>query len=395
MSVAATGGQTSPSPAAAVAGRRRHVRQIDVLRVVAITLVVADHVVGLILPASHVGGALTIVLHSSRNLFFFMTGLVLMVSSGSADRRLSLWRFWRRRFPPILLPYVVWTFIYWSGDSVGWGNTWPPSPSAGGLVRDLLLGWTQLYFLLVTMEFYVVFPLLAWLVRRLHHWHWLLIGCSLACQLLWTGALGYWRGSFPMGVQGLLAHDDIVVFDYQLYFLLGTVVATRLDAVLAFMRRHARGIVALALAGLLVTELGYLLNVVRFGMPPVGAAVEWQPAVVVGSLSVLALTAVVADRMLRGAAADSRRARALARGADLSFGVFLSHVLVLFILVQPAVRERLGLNELPAIVMALVTFLLTILLSGMLSELMRRSPLSRLLTGRARRTGRRALAPSS
>ncbi|HYZ01367.1 MAG TPA: acyltransferase, partial [Candidatus Binatia bacterium] len=72
-------------------------------------------------------------------------------------------------------------------------------------------------------------------------------------------------------------------------------------------------------------------------------------------------------------------------GAEASFGIFLAHVAVLYVLVQPGVRRALGLEALPGFALVVVTFALTVAATWGVVEGLRRTPASRTLTGRPRR----------
>jgi peptidoglycan/LPS O-acetylase OafA/YrhL len=95
--------------AAPVSGR---LDQVDVFRTLTFAAVVAVHTV-----ANTNGGnapladGVVVVLHFTREAFFFLTGLVLAYAN--KDRTVAARRFWRRRVPLVLVPYLVWSFVYW------------------------------------------------------------------------------------------------------------------------------------------------------------------------------------------------------------------------------------------------------------------------------------------
>ncbi|MBO0690895.1 MAG: hypothetical protein J2P40_15145, partial [Candidatus Dormibacteraeota bacterium] len=63
---------------------RAHLYQLDVIRLLTCIGVVAIHTVELILPESRAGGAFEMALHTTRELFFFLTALALTYSTGAA-----------------------------------------------------------------------------------------------------------------------------------------------------------------------------------------------------------------------------------------------------------------------------------------------------------------------
>src|SRR5205823_1735076 len=85
--------------------------------------------------------------------------------------------FWRRRYLLIGVPYLVWSTIYFLAH----GNGLRP----GLLMRQLVTGTAEyhLYFLLVSMQLYLVFPLLRWLLRAAAGRHRLLLAGAVAYQI--------------------------------------------------------------------------------------------------------------------------------------------------------------------------------------------------------------------
>ncbi len=101
-------------------------------------------------------GAVSTVFHTSRELFLLLTALVLTYNYGHRPR-LNTLRFWRRRYWLVVPAYVTWSAIYYAADGNGRGAF----PSA--FLHDLLNAGARyhLYFLLVSMQIYLLFPVLA------------------------------------------------------------------------------------------------------------------------------------------------------------------------------------------------------------------------------------------
>ncbi len=98
-------------------------------------------------------GAVTTVFHTSRELFLLLTALVLTYNYGHRTR-LKAGRFWRRRSGSCCPAYVTWSAIYYAAD----GRSRGAFPSA--FLHDLLNAGARyhLYFLLVSMQIYLLFP---------------------------------------------------------------------------------------------------------------------------------------------------------------------------------------------------------------------------------------------
>ncbi len=169
------------------------------VRPVASLLVIITHT----MQAFSVGGSIfygAVLLESeaSRHIFFFVSALVLTYQAYGRERW-SAWAFWRRRFTSIYLPGALWTVIYVVLSLAGLrgvaitslsGSPLHMLSQVGGL---LITGVGHLYFVIVLMQFYLVFPVLLWVLERTrrYHLHVVLVLVSLAAQVAFTIALHY------------------------------------------------------------------------------------------------------------------------------------------------------------------------------------------------------------
>ncbi|HEV7534774.1 MAG TPA: acyltransferase, partial [Acidimicrobiia bacterium] len=147
------------------AARRGYLHQLDVVRLLTFGAVIGVHAVAFTEPPSSRGWAGVLMLAQfGREVFFALSGFVLV--HAAAGRTVDARTFWRKRFPAVLAPYLTWSVIYLAF------HTWT-SPAHERLSGPALL-WAfatgnaeyHLYFLLVSMQLYLVFPLLLRFVRR-------------------------------------------------------------------------------------------------------------------------------------------------------------------------------------------------------------------------------------
>lgn len=303
-------------PAPAVPKPAVRMRYVDVVRVLTVALVIGVHLIALTpWTVTLSGGALLTMLHVSREVFFLLTAFVLSV--GYARRKSVRWlAFWRRRYLFVVVPYVVWTVVYFLADPV-----MPPTIrlSLDTLGYDLATGAARyhLYFLLVSMQIYLVFPLLRALVRRTEgHHRALLIGCAV-----------FQLGFYTVAQLGWLAeYRDELLPSYLGFVIAGCVAGWHRDALVEWTRRHTRAVFAGCAAALALGVGVFLAQVWFAGQPSVQASDVFQPVVVVESVAVawafLAIGLRWQDRGTRGE-------RIMRAGADASFGVYLVHPLLL------------------------------------------------------------------
>lgn len=371
----------SEAPAAVDPAPAPHLHAVDVVRILTIVGVIAVHSTSNLLPTESIAaGAVLAVLHVTREVFLVLSAFVLAYAA--AARPLDARRFWRRRYPLIMIPYVVWSAIYLAEDA-GSG----PVALAERAGRDLLTAGAKyhLYFLLLTMQLYLVFPvLLRWLRRYGHRWK-PIAAASLSWQLLFTAAIHY-RWPLPPPLTVWAAHPGSWLPSYELYVVVGLLIGIHHEAVLAWVATHRRLLGGATLAVLAVGLATYGVDVALLGMPALRAGEVFQPAVVVEAVALLggqlALGSWLAERW-----SPSRRAW-LERGSDVSFGVYLAHPLLLDGLVAAAsasglaaLTERLPIAaSLPLVVLGLAPALA--LTTAFVVDRLRRTPLSLALTGR-------------
>ena len=351
-------------------------------RVLVVAFVVAVHILGVSVGISVASGAVLTVFHTSRELFFLLTAFVLCYNYG--DRGQVSWRrFWRKRYALVVPAYIAWSLIYFIADPQ---QLHPVTKALLHFAGDLLTGTAkyQLYFLLVTMQLYLAFPLLRWLLHKTAGHHLALFAVAAAYQLaltlaiqdhlVRTGLIGEW-----------LRYPDALLPSYLLYVVAGAIAAWHFERLATFCRRHATLAGPVFALGLCAGLGSYAAEIAIAGQSPSAATAVFQPALIVETLCFgWALLTV----SLRWADRGARYRRIVSAGADGSFGIFLAHPLLLQGLlalagltgVLAAIQASSGLLQL--VVLLGVGVPLIYGLSGLLVMIVRRTPLSLPLTGR-------------
>jgi peptidoglycan/LPS O-acetylase OafA/YrhL len=353
---------------------RRRLDQVDAMRPIKQAGVVSTHAVLYFAPAAAgVGsGAALLLLHVSREGFFFISAC--MLTYAYADMRVGgLRRFYRRRFVSVGIPYLCWTVIYFLYllPRSHYASVAAALERLAGMAET---GYYQLYFLVVIMEFYLVFPLVLMLLRRTRGHHGLVIAAAVAAQVT-IGILTQWNLLPPL----MRHYAEQDALSYVLYLIGGGVVAFHLDEVDAWVRGHARLIVALTVAAALAAEGIYFLA--QDGVTTVlGSGNEpFQPSVIafnVGAVTCGYLAGVALVHPWR-----SRRTRAMVRtGSDDAYGIYLSQMLFITGLIWLG-WGRLN-SVMPWPVLCLLTVVIVFACCITLTSLLARTPLAVPLTGR-------------
>ncbi|ATL65684.1 acyltransferase [Nocardia terpenica] len=370
-----TAAPIDPAPRKSV---RPYLHQIDLFRILTFACVIAVHVIGGSTdPGSVSGNGVLVLLHFTREAFFALTGFVLVYQY--ADRPVTALHFWRKRFALVGIPYVAWSLIYW-GYSVGAGlQRETAAESLRRLGFELVTGgaWYHLYFLLVTMQAYVLFPLLLRVLRATAGRHRWLLAASAALQL---GCL--WWLVHPPTLTGVAAgiwdHLSVTILPYQFYVLLGAVAACHIDAVNRTVRRFGPLFVAGAVVAVALSEWDYLRST-RLGMPPWQASDVFLPHLPVCFVGIIALLYTVSSWWAARREGHRWLARAVRYGSDRSFGVFLIHPLMLQLLapVIPWLHRVFGVGW-----GTVLLYLCVLALAVAGAEVVRRLPVSLWLVGR-------------
>ena len=145
--------------------------------------VIGTHVLTYFVPAAAIvsTNAVMLLTHFSREGFFFISACMLTYAYADLHRS-GLRRYYGRRSLSVVIPYLCWTVIYFLYllPTAHYASL----PAAlKHLASMAYTGYFQLYFLLVIMQFYLVFPLVLMLLRRTKGHHGRLIAAAALAQV--------------------------------------------------------------------------------------------------------------------------------------------------------------------------------------------------------------------
>ena len=364
----------APADEQPAAPRSRRLYEIDVVRILTFACVIAVHTIShTVATDDYLLNGLLALVHFTRQVFFALTVFVLLY--GQLARPTPMRKFWPKRFLLVGVPYVVWSTIYFVAEHLysPHGTFWV---NVGAYLYHLVTGtaWYHLYFLLVTMQVYLLVPIIIWFVKKTrgHHRTVLIVSFLVQLGLMWF---------YKYGPDATIAGEEKLVFlSYEFFIIAGAIAADHAAEFLVWVRAH-RGLIGVIVAAGAVFMIGvYLGQHWLLGQSLYNAGTPLQPATMVWAVCVglgfLAVGTWWADRRRPG----SRFARAVDRVSDRSFGIFLSHPLVLWILLW------IGGDWVPDNIakpwLTLVAYLVVILIAYLIADLSRRTRLSLPLAGR-------------
>ncbi|XMB26877.1 acyltransferase [Paenibacillus sp. BR2-3] len=162
--------------------------------------------------------------------FIFLSSFVLFYNYyGRPVTRSLIGNFYRRRLIYILLPYLLASIGYY-GLTVSINQTWGRSPGEHlySFLAALFTGnaYTHLYFVFISIQFYVLFPLVLRLLqtsRQLIRW---IIPLGLALQ---------WGFSIWNKYQLHLVEKGSVALSYFAYYLMGAYIAIHFEDIKSWL----------------------------------------------------------------------------------------------------------------------------------------------------------------
>jgi len=196
---------------------RSRLEEVDILRSVACISVIMTHVTATVLSLGiSTPSAYWFLVSLNRfcmtnvPLFVFLSGVVLYYNY--AERSLPILSFWRKRITSTYFPYVFWSLLFYAiyVKAGYYALDWQQ------VLNAILYGTAtyHLYFVIIIMQFYFLFPFLK---RVIEVWPaWFLILLALALNLAGFAFTNYgWKIGLP------LYWLDRHALSYTLFFFLG------------------------------------------------------------------------------------------------------------------------------------------------------------------------------
>lgn len=378
---------STPAQAADDQGSHRQVRRprihsVDMIRVWLFTLVLMVHTAGSInWDQDHVRGMqlFTMLVHSARYGFVFVTGFVLFLAYYRSS--ITAPAFWRRRFGFVVLPYLAWSVIYVLTDFWFYAPSMPDAGTvAGDIGQSILEGNAkyQMYFLLISMQIYLFFPVVRALLRRCEGHHGKVMAGSVALQMGIFALFTYYHPDLDW-----YGHMWKTLPTYAMFLVGGALAAIHYDRFAGWVRRWRWWLVGLSIAGATFTIVMFFVTTGAYYIPQ-HAYAAWSVQNMPWYLGSVALFFIIAQ------AWDNRRgdgtgfvARMVDYGSIRAFGIFAVHPLVIDLIHQTDFVDWLY-STFPDATFPRSALLIIVTLIGSLSlvELILHTPLSRVLVAR-------------
>lgn len=358
-----------------MAGRRLRLHHVDATRPVKQTGVVCTHVMLYFAPgwAWFASGMALTLLHVSRNAFFFISSCMLVYAYVDLDRS-KLPRFYWRRFVSVGIPYLCWTAIYYlyTLPTTHYGGV---SKALWGIPHMLYTGYYHLYFLLVIAQFYIVFPIVLWALKKTQGHHLLVTVLLFAYQFAWMTLMHF--HDLPTWVSGVWAQRLLPT--YLLYLIGGSLIAFHLEAAHNWVVRNWITVLVYTAVTALGAEFVYILSETG-GTHLLGSGNDpFQPSVIpfnIGAIACLYLIGV----WLTNPERSQRVRKWVNSGSDNAYGTYLAQMIFINALFWLGFGNLVYHVPWPAVI--LLGLVITYSGAFALTSLLARTPLAVPLTGR-------------
>ncbi|WP_281165756.1 acyltransferase [Liquorilactobacillus sicerae] len=189
--------------------------------------------------------SLRVMFHFTRMGFIFISGVVLTLNYYNRND----WKtFFKKRFNGSLWPYLSWNallmllMIAIGGSIFSLGNF-------GSQYLTIVMHGSSfyMYYMLLVMQLYLVFPIVVWLFKKFADKHERILLISFGCQLLIVLFIKFAlplfdKTNWPYWFKAV----SVNIFAYQFYVILGTYVCLHYQATYDFLQKNIRKLGLLA-----------------------------------------------------------------------------------------------------------------------------------------------------
>ncbi|MDN2452255.1 acyltransferase [Lactobacillus sp. UCMA15818] len=372
--------------------KKKYLYEVDLMRCIFIFGVLANHVTSAFIASLSTNSIPQLVLlmthlllHFTRMGFMFVTGLVLFLQYYKKEQ-VNYLTFWYKRYKGSGVPYLFWNGFFLIFVAIAAGTGLSFSSWAAAWYSALIHGnQFYMYYILVTFQLYLIFPLLIKFFKKFTNYHLLIFSISALIQLfflIWTKYIypEMNHDNWPY----LLKYYGNFVLSYQFYFIAGGFVSIHYDEAKVFILRYRKIVYSLtALLGLGTLVLFYFnWYVLKLGQHY--TELVHQPYLMIyASLMICTVWCLsLSYASHRTKPRWKKFAKFVSLSSKLSFGVYLTQTIGLTLLAYILLNIKGYLNEWILFLLLPVGYLVVLGTSWLVSFILYKVPPFGILIGR-------------
>lgn len=196
---------------------RMYYHEIDFMRSICALAVIGIHITSIQFHTNSFAYYLNLLLSFAVPTFLFLSGLSLQLADPLSK---GLLFYYKRRYTKALIPYIIWSFIYWTEKSQWDFQQFKSLSFYSQYLFNLLTGNNGpiLYFMVIILQLYLIYPFLAKVYKRYPQMTLLIVVFS---SFLFTFE-GFLSSKGIVILPSFLRHYIVLLFPrWWIYFLLG------------------------------------------------------------------------------------------------------------------------------------------------------------------------------
>ena len=312
--------------------------EIDILRGIIALIVVLIHSIGSTqyldshFYESFIRNLIISLIQFNRNVFIFITAFILVYIYNA--KGLNIKNFWSKRTVGILIPYALWSILY--ALFYGRGPTFIADIYT--IIIDIVSGsaYYQLYYILLAVEFYMIFPYFLQIVQRLKDRYmkviiWVFVGQVIFNMIDYYGIQLYLLGHKSTILHFIYKYQDRFILDYLAYIVLGGLIALNIDKFEQFLQKYIKQIFLFLITIALLIGVSYTIETVILHLPIYFTSNPMQPLIVPYSIAVTFVMYYIIGSLVKKwkAKKEYKWLNFWVFISECSFGIYLIHPLVL------------------------------------------------------------------
>lgn len=208
---------------------------VDSMRVIGMFSIILIHVTSIFLPSNSNAYILNQLSRFGVPIFFILSGIALYYNYPIISRN-NLFKYYKKRFISIVIPYLLWILIYFVYEYRHNISDLFTFETIIKILMSIFIGKRQLYFLIIMIQFYVIYPLLCKIIS-LNKYDNLIIIVSFIITLYLNLAAYLMRWNINITPFSDLKYLYLMMPSWLFYFIMGVYFTKNHEKIISFINK--------------------------------------------------------------------------------------------------------------------------------------------------------------